>query len=40
MYSPSRRRERRGDVIEMLKTQYRVQDVIDYTGLEHRTACF
>ncbi|MDO8251787.1 MAG: arginine deiminase-related protein [Rhodoferax sp.] len=34
MYSPSRRRERRGDVIEMLKTQYRVQDVIDYTGLE------
>lgn len=35
MYSPSRRRERRSDVIEMLKTEYRVQDVIDYTGLEH-----
>jgi hypothetical protein len=34
MYSPNRRRERRGDVIEMLKTHYRVQDVIDYTGLE------
>jgi hypothetical protein len=34
MYSPSRRRERRYDVIEMLKTQYRVQDVIDYSGLE------
>lgn len=35
MYSPNRRRERREDVIEMLKTEYRVQDVIDYTGLEH-----
>lgn len=34
MYSPSRRRERRGDIIEMLKTHYRVQDVIDYSGLE------
>lgn len=34
MYSPSRRRERRPDVIEMLKTEYRVQDVIDYSGLE------
>jgi hypothetical protein len=34
MFSPSRRRERRGDVIEMLKSQYRVQDVIDYSGLE------
>lgn len=34
MYSPSRRQERRSDVIEMLKTSYRVQDVIDYTGLE------
>ena len=35
MCSPSRRRERRGDVIEMLKAEYRVQDVIDYSGLEH-----
>ena len=34
MYSPSRRRERRQDVIEMLKAEYRVQDVIDYSGLE------
>lgn len=34
MCSPSRRRERRADVIEMLKTRYRVQDVIDYSGLE------
>lgn len=34
MYSPNRRRERRIDVIEMLKAQYRVQDVIDYSGLE------
>jgi hypothetical protein len=35
MYSPNRRLERRADVIEMLKTEYRVQDVIDYSGLEH-----
>ena len=35
MYSPNRRRERRSDVIEMLKTHYRVQAVIDYSGLEH-----
>lgn len=34
MYSPSRRRERRADIIEMLKREYRVQDVIDYSGLE------
>jgi hypothetical protein len=34
MYSPSRRRERRSDIIEMLKREYRVQDVIDYSGLE------
>lgn len=35
MYAANRRRERRWDVIEMLKTRYRVQDVIDYSGLEH-----
>lgn len=35
MYAASRRRERRWDVIDMLKTHYRVQDVIDYSGLEH-----
>lgn len=34
MYAPNRQRERRQDVIEMLKEQYRVQDVIDYSGLE------
>ena len=35
MYSPSRRRERRYDIIEMLKAEYRVQDVIDYSCLEY-----
>lgn len=35
MHAPSRRRERRMDVIEMLKARYRVQDVIDYSGLEN-----
>ncbi|MGR3623016.1 citrulline utilization hydrolase CtlX [Pseudophaeobacter sp.] len=34
MYAPSRRLERRWDVIEELKRMYRVQDVIDYSGLE------
>jgi len=34
MKAKSRRLERRGDVIEMLKSSYRVQDVIDYSGLE------
>lgn len=34
MFSPSRRKERRHDVVEMLKQRYRVQDVIDYSGLE------
>lgn len=34
MFSPSRQRERRWDVIELLKHRYRVQDVIDYSGLE------
>lgn len=34
MHAPNRRRERRGDVVEMLKARYRVQDVIDYSGLE------
>ena len=33
MALPSRRRERRSDVIEMLQAEYRVQDVIDYAGL-------
>lgn len=34
MYSPNRRAERRQDVLEMLKHDYRVQDIIDYSGLE------
>ncbi|WP_412565167.1 citrulline utilization hydrolase CtlX [Thalassobius sp. MITS945101] len=34
MHAENRRRERRSDVIELLKTDYRVQDVIDYSGLE------
>ncbi len=34
MYAPNRRKERRWDVIETLKQSYRVQDVIDYSGLE------
>ena len=34
MFVPSRRRERRSDVIELLKREYRVQDIIDYSGLE------
>jgi len=34
MFSPSRRRERRTDVLEMLKAEYRVQDIVDFSGLE------
>ncbi|MBV7456118.1 amidinotransferase [Acidovorax sp. sif1233] len=34
MYAASRRRERRSDVLDLLKAEYRVQDVIDYSGLE------
>ncbi|MEB8431187.1 MULTISPECIES: citrulline utilization hydrolase CtlX [unclassified Cocleimonas] len=34
MFSEARRKERRPDVINMLKSSYRVQDVIDYSGLE------
>ena len=34
MHSANRRLERRWDIIEMLKRDYRVQDVIDYSGLE------
>jgi len=35
MFSPNRRGERRGDIIDMLKREYRVQDVVDYSGLEY-----
>ncbi len=34
MFAANRQRERRWDVIEELKRLYRVQDVIDYSGLE------
>ncbi|MCP5381558.1 MAG: amidinotransferase [Kordiimonadaceae bacterium] len=35
MFPENRRLERRYDVIEMLKKNYRVQDIIDYSGLEY-----
>lgn len=34
MFTANRRLERRWDVIEFLKREYRVQDVIDFSGLE------
>ncbi len=34
MFAENRRLERRSDIIDMLKNTYRVQDVIDYSGLE------
>lgn len=34
MFAESRRAERRMDVIDLLKRDFRVQDVIDYSGLE------
>ena len=34
MYASNRRHERRTDVLEMLKSEYRVQTIIDYSGLE------
>ncbi|MDA4893959.1 arginine deiminase-related protein [Streptomyces sp. MS2A] len=34
MYAQNRRGERRADVIDFLKQTYRVQEVIDYSGLE------
>lgn len=35
MYTPSRRRERRVDVTDLLKQDYRVETLHDYSGLEH-----
>ncbi|ROS75384.1 citrulline utilization hydrolase CtlX [Cellulomonas sp. PhB143] len=35
MYSPSRRTERRADVVDLLARTYRVQEVVDYSPLEH-----
>lgn len=34
MYAENRRKERRQDIIEFLKREYRVQDIVDYSGLE------
>lgn len=34
MYAKNRRLERRNDIIGMLKQQYRVQDIVDYSPLE------
>ena len=34
MYASNRRHERRTDVLEMLKSNYRVQTIVDYSGLE------
>ncbi|WP_156453235.1 citrulline utilization hydrolase CtlX [Polycladidibacter hongkongensis] len=34
MHAVNRRKERRADIIEFLKRTYRVQDIIDYSGLE------
>ncbi|WP_131106253.1 citrulline utilization hydrolase CtlX [Ornithinimicrobium sufpigmenti] len=34
MYASNRRHERRADVLEMLKSTYRVQTIMDYSGLE------
>ena len=35
MKAPSRRLERRWDILEMLKLNYQVNDIIDYSGLEY-----
>lgn len=35
MKAPSRRLERRWDILEMLKSKYKVNDIIDYSGLEY-----
>jgi hypothetical protein len=34
MYASNRRHERRADVLEMLKSTYRCQAIVDYSGLE------
>ena len=34
MYASNRRHERRADVLELLKSDYRVQSIVDYSGLE------
>jgi hypothetical protein len=39
MYSALRRRERRQDIVEELRKQYRVTEVIDYSPLEDEGCC-
>lgn len=34
MYSPNRRKERRGDIIDMVKAEYRVEEMVDYSHFE------
>ena len=34
MYASNRRHERRADVLELLKSHFRVQTIVDYSGLE------
>lgn len=36
MYSPTRRRERRADIIDALRKRYRITEVIDYSKYEER----
>lgn len=36
MYSPTRRRERRLDIIESLRKKYRITDLVDYSKYEER----
>ena len=39
MYSALRRRERRQDIVEELRRQYRITDVIDYSAFEDAGCC-
>jgi len=34
MYAPNRRKERRSDIVEMLKYEYEVSEVVDFSGSE------
>jgi hypothetical protein len=36
MYTPSRRPERRGDLIESLRERYRITEVVDYSSFEEK----
>jgi hypothetical protein len=35
MYAPNRRKERRSDIVDMLKYEYEVCEIVDYSGSEH-----